>query len=294
MNNNNYVEFKKERDLGAIITDTFAFLRIEGKPFFITILKVAIVPILLAVAAILYYLFAISNVFSQVDFSNPDANFNAFSTGSMFLSMFLVGVFYILAYVFINVAAMYYIKSYIDNKGIVDFEYVKQEVKNKFWSFLGVGILTGIVVFVGAFLCFFPAIYLYITLSLAIPILVFQDKPAMDAFGDSFSFIKGHWWETFGVMIVVGLLIMVLGYIFSVPALIYQLIKGFTVFSTDDPATVVSLISDPIYLFLNVISYVGRFLFYAVTLVSSVFIYFDINEQKNASGTYEKIDSLGQ
>jgi hypothetical protein len=295
MNNDHYIEFKKERDLGAIITDTFTFLRTEGKPFLITVFKISIVPILLAVAAILYYLFTVSDVLPKVNLSSTASNNNEFSSiGPMFLAMFLLGVFYILAYVSINIASMYYLKSYIDNKGVVDFDYVNEKVKNKFWSFLGLGILIGLVVIVGAFLCFFPAVYLYITVSLAIPIFVFQDKPVMDAFGDSFSFIKGHWWETFGVMFVVGLLLAVLGYVFSVPAIIYQLINGFTSFTTDDPTEVLGLLSDPVYLILNLLSYVGRFLFYAVSLVSSVFIYFDINEQKNASGTLEEINNLGQ
>ncbi len=39
---NDYVEFKKERDLGATITDAFRFIRLEWKPFFTTILKVII------------------------------------------------------------------------------------------------------------------------------------------------------------------------------------------------------------------------------------------------------------
>jgi hypothetical protein len=41
------------------------------------------------------------------------------------------------------------------------------------------------------------------------------------------------------------------------------------------------------------ISYIGKFILYAVTLISNVFIYFDINEQKNASGAMDKIDNLG-
>ena len=35
--NKEYIEFKKERDLGSIITDAFKFIRIEGKQFFLTI-----------------------------------------------------------------------------------------------------------------------------------------------------------------------------------------------------------------------------------------------------------------
>ena len=38
MENNSFIEFKKERDLGAIITDTFKFIRENWKEYFLTVL----------------------------------------------------------------------------------------------------------------------------------------------------------------------------------------------------------------------------------------------------------------
>ncbi len=294
MNKNTYVEFKRKRDLGAIITDTFKFIRLEEKPFFTMVFKTAIVPILLAIAALLYYSYAASGTFTGIDFQNPGSNVNPFgNSGDLFLSIFLLFVFYIIAYAIINVAALYYIKSYIDNKGHVEYSYVRQKVKEKFWSFVGLGILIGIIVGISAFFCFFPAIYTGVVLSLATSIFVFQEKTVMDAISDSFSFIKNHWWETFGILLVVAILVTVLGYIFSIPVIIYELIQGFSILKNQDPTEVFNLFSDPIYLLFTVISYLGNFLFYSVTLISTVLIYFDINEQKNHSGTFEKIDDLG-
>jgi len=290
----NYVEFKKERDLGAIITDTFKFIRLEWKPFFTTILKVSLLPILLAIAALLYYVFSVSNIFTAVDFANPEsANPSLLNTGNMFLAMFLMFIFFILAYVTISLSGYYYIKSYIDNAGNVDYTYVNQKVKEKFWSFLGLGILIGITASIGFIFCVLPGIYFYVVFSMAFPLMVFADKGAFDAYGDSFSFVNGHWWETFGCLLVVGILTSILGYIFSIPAFLYSLFSGFVSIGTDDPTEIFTLFSDPVYIILEIISYLGRFIFYAVTLISSIFIYFDINEQKNATGTFEQIDNLG-
>ena len=61
----------------------------------------------------------------------------------------------------------------------------------------------------------------------------------------------------------------------------------------EDPTAILGILEDPIYLILNLVAYFGKFLFYSVTLVSSAFIYFDLNEQKNFTGTFEKIESLG-
>ena len=297
MEENEYVVFRKERDLGAIITDTFKFIRLEWKPFFSYVFKIAIVPILLAVAAMLYYTYASSKMFSGIDFENPETmnSGNPFgNSGDLFVALFLMMIFYLVAYTIVNIGSLFYIKSYIENEGVVNFEEIKQKVREHFWAFIGLWLLIGIIVVISAFLCFFPAIYTGVVLSLASCLLVFQKKTVMDAIGDSFKFINGHWWETFGCIFVVGILVTVLGYIFSIPALIYQLIQGMSLLGTQDPTQMTGLFSDPIYLFLNILSSAGQFVFSSVTLIATVFIYFDINEQKNASGTFDEIDSLGR
>ena len=297
MEAHNFVTFRKERDLGAIITDTFKFIRLEWKPFFSYILKIAIVPILLAVASVLYISFASTKIFSGIDVEN----LGTFNDGNLYgdsveiiVAVFLMLIFYLVAYVMINIGSLYYIKSYIENNGQVNFEEIKQKVGEKFWAFVGLGILIGLIVFVSMLLCFFPAIYTGIVLSLASSILVFENKSVLDAIGDSFNFIKGHWWETFGISIVIGILVSILGYIFSIPAVIYQLIQGMSLLGSDDPSQMMSMLSDPIYLVLNIIANVGKSFFAIITLIATVLIYFDINEQKNAAGTIDQINSLGR
>ena len=54
------------------------------------------------------------------------------------------------------------------------------------------------------------------------------------------------------------------------------------------------IFSDPIYLILTVFSYIGQFLLSTISIITSVFIYFDLNEQKNLTGITERIDSLGK
>jgi hypothetical protein len=297
MEEHNFVEFKKERDLGAIITDTFKFIRLEWKPFFGYVFKIAIVPILLAGASVLYISYASSKIFSAIDVENLDSfnDGNLFgSSGEIIIAVFLMLVFYLVAYVMVNVGSLYYIKSYIENNGQVNFDEIKQKVGEKFWAFVGLGILIGLIAFVSMLLCFFPVIYTSIVLSLASSILVFENKTVSGAIGDSFNFIKGHWWETFGILIVIGILVSILSYIFSIPAVIYQLIQGMSLLGSEDPSQMMSMFSDPIYLVLNIIANAAQFLFSSITLIATVLVYFDINEQKNASGTLDKIDGLGR
>jgi predicted RND superfamily exporter protein len=124
-------------------------------------------------------------------------------------------------------------------------------------------------------------------LSLAAPILVFNNLDVGDTISYSFKFVSGHWWETFGVMLVVGIITTIIGYIFAIPGLIYFFIKMGTVILANAPAAVADAFKDPIYLVLNGISYIGQFILYAVTLIANVFIYFDIAAQKYGPGTHE-------
>ena len=100
MEAHNFVTFRKERDLGAIITDTFKFIRLEWKPFFSYILKIAIVPILLAVASVLYISYASSKAFSGIDFENlatvKDGSFYGDSV-EIIVAVFLMLIFFLVA-----------------------------------------------------------------------------------------------------------------------------------------------------------------------------------------------------
>ena len=294
---NDYIEFKKERDLGAMITDAFKFLRQEWKPFFTTIIKISLAPILLAVASIIYFSFSFSDFFSSAVMMNQFSSSQEETTnfGTFFIAVIVYLICYLIAYVMVTASAMYYVKSYVENQGIIDYEYVKSMTLQKFWSFSGLFLVSGIIIGVGFLFCVLPGVYFAIVLSVASSILVFFDRGSMDSIGDAFTFIKGHWWDTLGIVIVVSFIVGILNYITQIPATIYQFIQmGTSTFGSGDPTEVLEIFKDPIYLGLISLSYFIQFLFYTITLLVTIFIFFDINEQKNNSGAIDKIDSIGR
>lgn len=285
METTNYVEFKKTRDLGSIITDAFKFIRENWKGYFGTIIKIAGPAFIVFIVAMGMYMRSLGGIFSDIDTPNFDIG--------IILYVVILMISGLAFYVLMQMASLYYIKSYINNHGTVDGNEIISNVKQNFWKFLGYGFLMLIMVIVGAVLCFFPGIYLAIVFSLGTSILVFEGKSVGDTISYCFKLIKDHWWETFGVIFVVGLLIGIIGQIFAVPALIYQMTTMMSQVGQDDPTAVLGLFSDPIYLALTVFSYVGQFFLSSITLITSVFIYFDLNEQKNLTGTIETIERLG-
>lgn len=291
MGNQNFVNFKKTRDLGAIISDTFKFLSVEWKPFFATILKISIVPVLIAIAVAIYFVMSSTSFYGdllQLNDYDSDVDFN-FS--EIFLPLLAFFFSYLIAYALMTVASLSYIKSYIENKGTVNYEEIQNSTKEKFWPYVGLFFLIGIIVFIGLMFCVIPGIYFVVVLSLSICLLIFQNRGALDAISDSFSFIKEHWWETFGILLVIQILIGVVSFIVDLPASLYQGLDMASVLESRDTSELTASFTDPIYLGLVAISYVVKFILYIVSTVATVFIYFDIKEQKNPSS--DVIDEIG-
>lgn len=288
-----YIEFKKKRELGDILSDTFAFLRNEFKPFFNTFLKIVGPYLLVMVICMALYMYFAGNSVNNL-LLGAGSNNEAINFATLFVVGFLYVIAVLVVYVMSQSTTLHYIKSYANGKGQINFEEIKSDVYKKFGSFIGLGILVGISVVVGLMFCLIPGIYLWVPLALSFSVLVFTDKGATDAYGESFALVKDEWWITFATLLIIAIIVGVANYAFSIPAQVYQIAK-MGIFSGEmDAETVVDIFKDPIYLLLNIISAVAQFLLNLISVVAGAFIYFNLNEKKNFTGTYEKIQSLGE
>ncbi|MGB7394249.1 MAG: hypothetical protein WA913_07650 [Pricia sp.] len=282
-----YIEFKKQRDLGEILSDTFAFIRNEFRPFFNAFLK--IVGPYLAVMLISYgfYMYKVGDVFNfSLEIPETGAN------GWVILLVALAFATSLIAtYALATATTLFYIKSYAANNGIIEFEAVKKQSYGALWQFIGLFILVGLCVGIGFMFCIVPGVYLYVPLSLAFAILVFNQKSVSEAFGYSFTLVKDYWWNTFACLFVVGIIVMVASYAFALPAQIYSLVKV-GIWSGEVDAESITFV-DPVSILLGIISTLAQFFMNIISVVASVFIYFDLNEKKNFTGTYERIKNLG-
>ncbi len=286
--NNKYIEFKKKRELGDILSDTFAFLRQEGKSLFSVLIKTCGIPFVLLLLASAYYTYASSNLFDTVSIGNGQM----FNSGAMIISLLLMLAALLAFYGLLFGSVLHYLKAYIDNKGTVDYSNVVQGVKKDFGSILGLGALSGIIIFFGFMLCILPGIYLYVPMSLVFSILVFRNVSVSDAISESFQLVKNEWWITFATLFVLGVIIWVISMVFSIPALMYTFSKTFTAASEGTYADPSAMI-DWVFIALNTISSAAQYVLYVITAIATAFIYFNLNERKYATGALEQIDSLG-
>jgi len=286
-----YIEFKKQRELGEIFSDTFAFIRNEYKPFFKSILNISGPYLLLFLFGLVFYIYAVGDSFS-FDIANPDI-FPAENLLMIFSAYAIYLIAAILAYTFTVSTALHYIKSYVDNNGQTNMLEIKSNVNSSFWGFLGLSFLQGLTLVVSMMLCCLPVLYFMIPMAVVLPIYVFTKKNATDAYGDSYSLIRNDLLMTGITVFLLWLVIIIIAYCFSLPMIMYTYMK-MGVFSGElDPANMNSF-KDPIYIILNVLSSFFQFLLNLIFIIASVFIYFSLNEKKNFTGTFERIESLGK
>ncbi|WP_127136962.1 hypothetical protein [Flagellimonas oceanensis] len=286
-----YIEFKKQRELGEILSDSFGFIRNEFKPFFGTILKIVGPYILVMLISMGFYMYTIGDVFNLTALGGNQ--FSAFSPVIMVISVLALILSSIAAYVLAQGTVLYYIKSYIEHKGATNYDEIREGVYSSFWSLIGLGIIVGLSVFVGTMFCIIPGIYLAVPLSISFAILVFLKKDTMDSYQYSFTLIKENWWITFATLFVIYIIVAIATYAFSLPAAIYMWIK-MGIFSGEMDAESLNMFNDPVYLILNILSTLIRFLMNIILLVSTALIFFNLNEKKNFTGTFERIESLGK
>ncbi|MCK5443770.1 MAG: hypothetical protein KAJ23_17940 [Maribacter sp.] len=287
---NTLIEFKKQRELGEILTDTFAFIRLQFKPFMSTFFKIVgpyLVVTLISSSLYLYFIGDYLNLISQIDQS----------VEQIFIFLLVIFIYVcslITVYTMSQSMVLHYIKSYTENDGIIVYEEIKRNVYDSFWRFIGLGFLVGISIIIGAMCCYLPGIYLMVPLSLSFGIMVFKEKAISDSYQYSFKLIKDEWWITFATILVMGIIVGIAGLAFSIPTIIYQQID-MGIFSGEvDPANMMDSFIDPVHILLNIVGTTAQLLLNVLSIVAGAFIYFNLNEKKNFTGTFERIQNLGE
>ena len=281
---NEFINFKQRRELGDILNDTFKFIRNEFKPLFAQIFKTAGLALLVMVLA---YVFYMRSATAAVDW-RTDSDYAAVG---MILSGFIMLIAAVAFYSLLYGTLLHYIKSYIKNDGKVIQEEVNQGIKRNFWSLIGLSILVGLMSGVGFVFCFFPGIYLATVLATTYAIHIFETRPVTDSISYSFDLIKGEWWITFATLLVMVIIYYIVIIIVQVPQYIYMFSKDFTMSEqlSGDPTQFI----DWGYLILTALGLIVQYLMQILIVITTVFVYFNLNEKKNFTGTIETIESIG-
>jgi hypothetical protein len=287
--------FRKERDFGEIITDSFSFFSQNYKTILQIFLKYVGPFVILTVLGNLYYQYKTGDIFSDISVlsGNPDYILNAFTENLIVLILFLLSA--IISSVAMYAVTLHIIKSYIENKGIIKDDEVLSGLKNDFFRIIGFSILSGLAVFFGLILCVLPGIYLIVVFFIGLSIMIFEDISILDAFSRCFKLIKDNWWITFATILVFSILIAILGFIFQLPVFIYSMVETFTTVqeSQGSPDALGGIYQNWVYLFLTAIGSIGEYFLSLFSIIMSALLYFNLSEKQDSRGTYDRIENIG-
>ncbi|WP_299210314.1 hypothetical protein [uncultured Dokdonia sp.] len=285
----NYIEFRKKKEIGDIVTDTFKFFRRNYKLIFKILAKTAGIPFVLFLAVQVYYT-SISFSSTLFNYNDPLGSFNAPEIVITALFMYLC-LFLYLSFLFTGIMCI--IESYIKNNGEIKEEEVLQNIRDKSTVTVLMGITKYLILIIGFIFCFIPGIYLTVPMAMVFPILIFEDKGVSESLSRAFEIIKEEWWVSFIAIVLIGLLWYLISMVFSIPMIIYTWIKMFTVMqegSFSDPSDMF----DTVTIVLTIISSSMQYIVYLIIPLGSALVYFNLNERKNQTGSLERINSIGR
>lgn len=302
-------QLRKIRSFVQKLEDSFEFIRITAKTLFKSLL-------FFTGPFVLVGGYLVSNVLSLA--FNLGANAGAavpseqdflaigFSAiGFMFLMLFAGAMI---------MAVVYAVFRLYEQNGNADFSTsdVWTKVKEIYWTVFGTVFLYGIAFFflyliivipLGLLTVFLsiliiPVVYVLLGFFLsimltAIPSQLFSRKGLGDAFSHALKLLKGRWWSSLGLLILLMLIYNVVTLIFAVPfyiSLIFSFINVTELDLMKDTPIWVELVNYG----MGVVLLMGSYLCYAIPLSGMTIQYFSLAEEKEGTDLMSRIETFGE
>ena len=95
---------------------------------------------------------------------------------------------------------------------------VFKETKKYIWPYIGLTLLTSVLVLLWALLLIIPGIIYSVFYTFAVFVFFFEDKRGMAAIRRSKELVKGYWWPVFGRICFLSLIFWLVSVCFSAPS----------------------------------------------------------------------------
>jgi len=277
----NEFTFKQTRFFSEIFQASVDFLRQEWR-FFLKMIAFYAGPFILITAGL--------NVFFQQSLQeavmNPDFFSNPVSvfSGNFFL-LLLAGL---ISNTMLYAAVYAYIVLYAE-KGSGNFsqDEVWQKIRDSFLLVLISSIVVGFLTILGTLLFIIPGIYIAVPLAMIFISRMYENISLGDGIRRVFNLIRGHWWQTFGLILVSAILVFFIQLLVSLPQTIYSGIRGFHQMSGGQPGG-----NDMIYQMLNIITIFLTTIAGAYTLLIIALQYFSLREEKDQPDLNQRVQEL--
>lgn len=280
------VELKKERDLGQVINATFAFIAQEIKPLS-KIIGTLILPLFLIMSILSVYL---QQKLGTSLYTGGNITF-------LFSAEYWIGILFILIFSIIThtllIAVVYnYMKIYVEKgtKNITTSEIIFH-IREWFWRILGTNIAIFFLIMAGIIVFIIPGIYMAIPLSLITAIMVFEDIPMSEAFSRCFKLTKDNWWRTFGLLLLVSIIVYSIAMIIIMPLTIINLVDTLHSYKSQEEVarnfsqSTLTLVTNSIQ---TILTYIASILIY----ITLGIMYFNLREKKEKPSLADQIEKI--
>ncbi len=313
MTTHDYIEFRKERDFGDVINVTFQFLRqnfmLLSKSLLFIVGPVALISGLSSVG----YIDSMPLLLED-----PDAVPDPMNLGLMGLYYIVLIVMGLLA----SLLAVTVVSSYMllyQEQGVdgLDFEMVWAKVKERIWEMakttmlavvlymasfmfmiipMTVAVLSSssggmvaavFMTFVGIIVCMVIFFYFIVVIALLFPVRIFERMGTVATFSRSRYLLKNNYGNSFAVLFVSFILMVIMGLIFTAPNTAFAFVGGLHSLTDVDAG----VIKYPLMV-LSVLGSIGSSLMYAVPATAMNLQYFSLVEKKEKTGLMGRIDAL--
>lgn len=212
----NEVQFRKKRETGEVIADSFRFLKQERKPLS-KLFAVYILPFIIIYGILQVYVQM--KVTGKVDLNNPEMIIS--NLGPIYGNILIVSLFGLFVQSLLGGTYYTYIEYYI-KKGKGNFELSEITplfFSNGLWA-LGANLLLFAVVMAGLILFIVPGIYFANTFSIVVMILIFEKKGIGNAFTRSWMLVNSQWWNTLLINLAGIIMVYTVSFVLSIPSMI--------------------------------------------------------------------------
>jgi len=277
------IEFKKRRDFGQVINDTFTFMRQNFKPLIKVYFTFCGLFVLASMLTMLLQQYKMVNIVNNFGIEGNPRKLGLGS--SLGLEYFLSILFSFVSYSSMNVAILSYIAIYVQKGNQTPttdevWGYFKFYFFRVFWS----SILLTMLLIVGLVCCAIPGFWLFPFVSIMFPIMVIENGSLGYSFSRSFKIVKDNFWITFGVLIVVWIIVYACMSMVVLPTSLFNMISMFT-HKTPHMSLTLTMITTVLQSLCQV--------FTVIPIITISLAYFSLVEQKENTGLMERISNFG-
>jgi len=277
------IQFRKIRDFGENLGDTFLFIKSNLRSLLISVLTICAVFML--AQAIFNQInqsraFGIFDQFRRGFNNDPYRSFNYVFTPEYVLAILCTWF----SHIALQVTLAAYIKTYVIGESVApSVEQIWDVFRRYYLRVLLYSIPIFLLVAIGFIFCIAPGVFLAVVLMPFTMVVVVEESNFGIAFNRCFQLVKDNFWISIAIYIVAAMIYYFCT--FAVGAAIGVLVLIMTYLTARSLATAMGILTSILNVFSGIL--------YIIFFVSVSFQYFSLVEKKDATGILQRIDQIG-